>query len=141
LRSGFVRIRLAFFFAVSLFDVNARSARFGFLDVGMNFVQFAGLGRKFRWDFVRMTDAFSGKRFYVRRFAVSWHCRRHAFVRVAMIIILEVLENVADVEEGVAIETDIDERRLHTGEDSGDSAFVDAANEREFFFALDIDFD
>ena len=41
----------------------------------------------------------------------------------------------------VAVETDIDEGGLHTGEHAGDAAFVDATDQRELFFALDINFD
>jgi hypothetical protein len=58
-----------------------------------------------------------------------------------VIVILEVFENVADIKEGIAIKTDIDERGLHAGEDAGDSAFVDAADEGELFFTLDVNFD
>ena len=62
-------------------------------------------------------------------------------VAMAVIVVLKIFENVADVQEGVAVEADIDEGGLHTGEDAGDAAFVDATDEREFFFALDINFD
>ncbi len=51
-----------------------------------------------------------------------------------VIVILEIFENVADVEEGIAIEADIDESGLHAGEDASDFAFVDAADEGELFF-------
>src|SRR4029077_3146577 len=46
-------------------------------------------------------------------------------VTMAVIVVLEIFENVADVQKGVAVETDIDEGGLHTGEDAGDAAFVD----------------
>jgi hypothetical protein len=36
-------------------------------------------------------------------------------VAMAVIVVLEIFENVADVQEGVAVETDIDEGGLHTG--------------------------
>jgi len=62
-------------------------------------------------------------------------------VTMAVIVILKIFENVADVQEGIAVESDIDEGGLHTGEDAGDAAFVDATDQREFFFALDINFD
>jgi hypothetical protein len=58
-----------------------------------------------------------------------------------VIVILKIFENVADVKEGIAIEADIDESGLHAGEDAGDFAFVDAADEGELFFALDVNFD
>jgi hypothetical protein len=60
---------------------------------------------------------------------------------VAVIIIFEVFENIADVQESVAIETDIHESRLHARKDAGNFSFVDAADESELFFALDVDFD
>jgi hypothetical protein len=62
-------------------------------------------------------------------------------VRIAVVVLFEIFEDVADVQEGIAIEADIDESRLHAGEDAGDFAFVDAADERELFFALDVNFD
>jgi hypothetical protein len=40
----------------------------------------------------------------------------------------EIFEEVADVEEGVAIESDFDEGRLHAGQHARDTAFVDASN-------------
>ena len=58
-----------------------------------------------------------------------------------MVIVFEIFEDVADVQEGIAVEADIDEGRLHAGEDAGDSAFVNAADEGELFFALDVNFD
>jgi len=42
-------------------------------------------------------------------------------------------ENVADVQEGVAVEPNVHEGGLHAWEDAGDFSFVDAADEREFF--------
>src|ERR1700685_836126 len=60
---------------------------------------------------------------------------------MAVIVVFEIFENVADVQEGIAVEADIDEGALHTGEDASDAAFVDAADQRELFFALDINFD
>lgn len=60
---------------------------------------------------------------------------------VIVVVVLEIFEDVTDIEESVAIETDIDESGLHSGEDAGNAAFVDAADEREFFFPLDVNFD
>jgi hypothetical protein len=62
-------------------------------------------------------------------------------VRVAVVVVLEIFENIADVKESIAIEADIDERRLHAGKNAGDFAFVDATDEGELFFALDVNFD
>src|SRR6267154_2217966 len=60
---------------------------------------------------------------------------------MAVVIVLEVFENVADVQEGVAIEPNVHERGLHTREHACDPALVDATNQRELFLALDINFD
>jgi hypothetical protein len=62
-------------------------------------------------------------------------------MRLTVIVVLEIFENVADVEESIAIEADVNESRLHAREDAGDFAFVDAADEGELFFALDVNFD
>ena len=62
-------------------------------------------------------------------------------VRMAVIVVFQIFKNVADVEERIAIEADVNESGLHAGEDAGDSAFVDAADEGELFFALDVNFD
>jgi hypothetical protein len=61
--------------------------------------------------------------------------------RMALIVVFEVFKNVADVQERVAIQANIDEGRLHAWQDASDFAFVNAADEGEFFFALDVDFD
>jgi hypothetical protein len=66
--------------------------------------------------------------------------RGDRLVGVVMIVVFEILEDVADIQEGVAIEADVDESRLHARKDASDFAFVDAANEGELFFALDVNF-
>jgi hypothetical protein len=75
----------------------------------------------------------------------SGSLRRRLTVRIsvamAVIVILKIFEYVADVQEGVAVEADIDEGGLHTGENASNAAFIDATDQREFFFALDINFD
>jgi hypothetical protein len=86
---------------------------------------------------------FAGKQFdnvgrrWRERGRSGWRIR----VRMAVIVVLEIFENIADVEESIAIEANIDESGLHAGEDAGDFAFVDAADEGELFFALDVNFD
>jgi len=62
-------------------------------------------------------------------------------VWMAVIVVLEVFEDVADVKKSVAVETDVHESGLHARQDAGDFSFVNAADEREFFFPLDVDFD
>ena len=71
------------------------------------------------------------------------HCGRRNMLlgRVAVLVILEVFENVADVEESVAIQADVHESRLHAREDASNFSFVDAADESEFLFPLDVNFD
>ena len=88
-----------------------------------------------------MRQGFAGQHVHNRgrRQGRSLHLRLGMFVTV--IVVLEIFENVANVEEGVAIEPDVNESRLHSGEHAGDAAFVDTANQREFFFALNINFD
>jgi hypothetical protein len=60
---------------------------------------------------------------------------------VTGIVILKIFENITNVEESVAIEADVNESGLHAGENAGDAALVDAANERELFFTLDVNLD
>jgi hypothetical protein len=62
-------------------------------------------------------------------------------VIVTMIVVFEIFEDIADVQESVAIQADVDECRLHAWEDASNLAFVDAADERELFFTLNVDFD
>jgi hypothetical protein len=68
--------------------------------------------------------------------------RRSVRLRVPMpvFVILEIFENVAYVQESVAIEANVDESGLHARKHSGNSAFVDTTDQRELFFALDINF-
>jgi hypothetical protein len=123
-------------------------AGFGFFDVGVNFmlvdVGVARLGNIFRGlRFVRAAQCFSRKNFDRRSPAAVFGGSRRGrlLVPMAVIVILEIFENVADVQEGVAVQADIHECRLHAGKNASDSAFVDAADQRELFFALDINFD
>src|ERR1700690_1206562 len=70
-----------------------------------------------------------------------WRGHGRSIVRVAVIVVLEILEDVTDVQESVAVEANFNERGLHAGEDASDFTFVDAADEGELFFALDVNFD
>ena len=45
-----------------------------------------------------------------------------------VIVFLEMFQKIADVQEGVAIEADVNEGRLHTRKNSGDAAFVKTSN-------------
>ena len=92
--------------------------------------------------FAALADGFAGQNFCDnRRRRLCRPMTVRIAVPMAMIVIFEIFENVADVQEGVAVETDIDEGGLHTGENAGDAALVDATDQRELFFALDVDFD
>src|SRR5580692_582185 len=67
--------------------------------------------------------------------------RRGVSVGMAVIVVFEILENVADVEERVAVQADVDESRLHARKNARYFSFVDAADKRELFLALNVDFD
>ena len=47
------------------------------------------------------------------------------------------LEHVVDVEEGVALEAELDERGLHAGEHPADAALIDVADDAAVRLALD----
>src|SRR6266481_1474838 len=144
---GSVRIRLPFLgcFGVRIFEGSGRNFVLMLLDglassgvhlilgrVMLFFVMFRGPGQGFageQFDRGTVGGRHGGQR------------RLRRFVRMAVIVVLEVLENVTDVEEGVAVKTNIHESRLHAGEDAGDFSLVDAADERELFFPLDVNFD
>ena len=54
------------------------------------------------------------------------------------LVLLQVFKNVADVQEGVAVEADIHEGRLHAGKHAGYAAFVYASHKRELLLALNV---
>jgi hypothetical protein len=170
LRRRGVRFRLAFFeFRLSLFiarfGVGAslsmnffvlRFLRFGRNILAMSIVVML-LARSFG-DFVRRALTVSFVSSFIAPVSVRQHFARQRFDvsarrrnrrclrvrlagRVPVIVILEIFENVANVKESVAIQADVNESGLHSGEDAGDAALVDAAYERELFLTLDIDFD
>jgi hypothetical protein len=66
---------------------------------------------------------------------------RRVSVRLTVIVILEVFEDVADVQERVAIQADIHECRLHARQNPRDFSLVNAAHERELFLTLNVDLD
>ena len=45
-----------------------------------------------------------------------------------VVVLLKMFQEIADVQEGVAIEADIHEGRLHTRKNSGDAAFVETSD-------------
>jgi hypothetical protein len=105
-------------------------------------VRFAGRFIEMQ-NFFAHADGFAGQALDGGAAAVAMSGRRWAVLLVAMavIVIFQIFENIADVQESVAIEADVHESRLHAWEDAGDFSFVDASDEREFFFPLDVDFD
>jgi len=62
-------------------------------------------------------------------------------LRLTMIVILKVFEDVADIQKRIAIQADIHERRLHARQNARDFSLVDAADERELFLTLNVDLD
>jgi hypothetical protein len=55
--------------------------------------------------------------------------------------LLDGVDDLSDVEEGVALEPDVDEGRLHPGEHLRHPPFVDVADHAALILALDEDFD
>jgi hypothetical protein len=60
---------------------------------------------------------------------------------VAVIVVFEIFKHIANIQKRVSVQADVHECGLHPGEDSRDFSFVDAADEREFFLALNVDLD
>jgi hypothetical protein len=100
---------------------------------------------------VQVQYLFAPARGHRQRFARQHFDRRHAPTdhrrdanrrfSVTVIVVLQVFEYVADVQEGIPIQTDVHECGLHARQDSRYFSFVDAADERKFFLALNVDFD
>jgi hypothetical protein len=70
--------------------------------------------------------------------------RRNALsqiVRLDVVVVFEVFENVADVQKRIAVQADVHESGLHAREDARDFSFVDTADERKFLLALDVNLD
>ena len=90
-----------------------------------------------------VSQCFAGKQFdnVGRRRRINGGSGGGIGMSMAVVVVFEIFEDIADVKESIAIEADVNESGLHAGEDAGDSAFVDAANEGELFFALDVNFD
>jgi hypothetical protein len=54
--------------------------------------------------------------------------RRPLSLRLYVIVVLEMFQEIADVQEGVAIEAYIHKRRLHSRKNACDPAFVEASD-------------
>jgi hypothetical protein len=91
---------------------------------------------------VALADRLARQGFGVHRYGDLWG-GRGVWLRmpVTMIVVFQILENVADVQESVAVEPDIHEGRLHARKHPGDPALIDTTDQRELFFALDVNFD
>jgi hypothetical protein len=58
-----------------------------------------------------------------------------------LVVFFVVLEEIRDIEEGVPAQTDVDKRRLHPGQDAGDSPFMNGASQRIFILTLVVHLD
>jgi len=65
---------------------------------------------------------------------------RIVFVRLEAVELLERRYDIGDVEETVALETEVNERRLHAGQHFRDPAFVEIASDTALMLAFDEDF-
>src|SRR5258706_5612350 len=87
-------------------------------------------------------EGFAGQRFDERAARGRGNRGRGGVsVRMTVVVVFQIFENVADVKECVAVEADVDESRLHARKNARYFSFVDASDKRELFFALNIDFD
>jgi hypothetical protein len=99
----------------------------GRLDIraGLTFCRLCGSGDSGWFQCSRL--ARNGSRKYLA--ALFLHLLHFLFDgRDDLVVLLDSFEEVADVEEGVAIEADIHKGRLHAGQHASDTAFVNAAN-------------
>jgi hypothetical protein len=57
-----------------------------------------------------------------------------------LVVLLVIFEEIRNVQERVAFQADIDERRLHSRQDAGHSSFVNATRQRIFLLPLVVHF-
>jgi len=154
LRRRFVRIGLALVLKLLHVFGDARLNVFGrgvnLFDVRTNFVIFrVGVLACGRRRFLRASERFARENEGLAALgrsrsvvaAVAVFTVAVTLIVVTVIVTFEILKNVADVEESIAVQADVHESRLHARQNACDSSFVDAADEGEFLFALDVDFD
>src|SRR5947208_7654654 len=96
------------------------------------FVVLVGPGQRFAWKHFHGRTNSRGQR---------CHGSLRLLVWVPVIVVFEIFKNIADIQESVAIQTDVHESGLHAWQNAGNFSFVDAADESELFFPLDVDFD
>jgi hypothetical protein len=150
LRRRFVRIGLALI--VELFGMfgNTRNSVFAsgvdFFDVRANLLILWICVTVFAWRsltaVLRSSQRFARENF--NQLAAGLYRRRCVLVTmiiVTVIIAFEIFEDVTNVEECVAVQADVHKSGLHARKNASDFSFVNAADEGEFFFALDVDFD
>ena len=58
-------------------------------------------------------------------------------VVIVLVVLIQVGDDVGDIEEAVAFETNVHKRRLHAGQDFRDTTLVDVADDAAVLFALD----
>jgi hypothetical protein len=58
-----------------------------------------------------------------------------------LVVLFVVFEEIGDVQKCIAIQADVDKRRLHARQDSRHAAFMNTAGQRIFVLALVVDFD
>jgi len=64
--------------------------------------------------------------------------RRHNIGHVFVVVFQ--FHKIRNVEEGIALQANVDEGGLHAGQHAGYPAFVDGPREGVFIFALEVDF-
>lgn len=150
LRRRFVRIGLALI--VELFGIfgNTRNSVFAsgvdFFDVRANLLILWICVTVFAWRsltaVLRPSERFARENFNGLA-AGLYRCRcvLVTMIIVTVVIAFEIFEDVTNVEKCVAVQADVHKSGLHARKNASDFSFVNAADEGEFFFALDVDFD
>jgi hypothetical protein len=120
LRSGFVRLRLALFFRFRMRLLNARRIRLRFFEMGVNVVLLGFAGGFLAYEFrgrrlVRVAQYFPWQFDRQGTGRLDLNCHRRLFVPVSVIVVFQIFENVTDIQEGIAVQADIHESRLHAG--------------------------
>jgi hypothetical protein len=89
----------------------------------------------------RHRQRFAWQHFDRRCSAAIHRSRRHRRISMTVVVVLQVLEYVAYVEKRIPVQANVHECRLHPRQDSRYFSFVDTADKRELFLALNVDFD
>jgi len=141
-------LKLLHVFGNAWLNVFARGVNF--LNVRANFVIFRISVFTYRWSrFLRAAKRFAREDDMLAPFGGRWSifvtvpaiAVALTVIFVTVVVAFEIFKNVADVKERVAVEADVHESRLHARQNACDFSFVDAADEGELFFTLDVNFD